>query len=95
MSESSSGSAREDESLPLEDIESLLETLHRTPPAFEDERMAPPLDRERLRLLARHELDQETARPLFVLIHRFQSWRDTFKALLIEEFHRSEGNDAI
>jgi hypothetical protein len=78
----------DDEVISAANVEWLLEWLHRTPPKFEDERLAPPLDRDRLRLLARHKLDKAAARPLFELIQRFQSWRDTYRELLVEEFHR-------
>jgi hypothetical protein len=89
MSESPSGSSRDEELPSPERIEALLERLHRTPPQFEEERLAPPVDRDLLRSLARRELSEAAARPVFRLILRFQSWRDAYKLLLVEEFHRS------
>ena len=92
MNDSSPGAARgDDESISIAPVEELLQRLHRTPPQFEDERLAPPVDHDRLRSLARHELGKEAARPVLELVHRFQSWRDAYRALLVEEFHRGAG----
>jgi hypothetical protein len=45
-------------------------------PAYEDERFAPPVDREALQALVDKKLPPEEARELYRLALRFRSWAD-------------------
>jgi hypothetical protein len=93
MTDASQESSRPSDEPPSR-LEDLLEWLHRRPSEFRDERLAPPVDHELLRALARHELKEDAARPLFHLVHSFRSWRDAYRESLIEEFRRASDEDA-
>ena len=63
-----------------------LEQLQAAPPAFEDESLAPEVDRKVLVSLVRRQLSREHARLIYQLIYSFQSWSDAHDEVLIEEF---------
>lgn len=67
----------------------LLDRLHETPPVFEDESIAPEVDRKLLLSLARGELPEDQARLVYRLVYSFKSWCDAHTEVLTEEFHRS------
>lgn len=68
------------------ELAELLERLHAMPPAFEDESLAPEVDRDVLVALVRRELPQEQARLVYWLIYAFKSWSDAHNDVLVEEF---------
>lgn len=70
-------------------IRELLDRLHETPPVFEDESIAPEVDRKLLLSLARGELPEDQARLVYRLVYSFKSWCDAHTEVLTEEFHRS------
>ena len=61
------------------------------PRQFQDESLAPEVDRELLQALVRRELTEETARAVYHLIHSFRSWNEAHAQILIEEFRRTQG----
>lgn len=71
-----------------ESLVETLERLHRTPPQFKDESLAPDVDRPLLVALVRQQLSVEEARLVYRLIHSFASWNAAHAEVLIEEFHR-------
>lgn len=56
-----------------------------------DESLAPEIDRELLRALARKQLSEAKARAVYELVHRFASWNRAHGEVLLEEFRRSRG----
>jgi hypothetical protein len=50
-------------------------------PEYEDERFAPPVDREALQALVDQKLPGEEARELYRLTLRFRSWADALAEL--------------
>jgi hypothetical protein len=68
-----------------EEGRSLWEELGVTEPEYLDERLAPPVDRELLRRLVRHELSETAARAVSRMIVTFASWRDAHAEILLEE----------
>jgi hypothetical protein len=50
-------------------------------PAYEDERFAPPVDREALKALVDKKLPREKVRELYRLTLRFRSWADALAEL--------------
>lgn len=69
-------------------IRELLDRLHKTPPVFEDESIAPEVDRELLLSLARGELPEDQERLVYRLVYSFKSWCDAHTEALTEEFHK-------
>ena len=63
-----------------------LEQFHAAPPTFEDESLAPEVDREVLVSLVRRQLSREHARLVYQLVYSFQSWSDAHNEELIKEF---------
>ncbi len=57
---------------------------------FRNECLAPEVDHELLRRLARKELSRETSRMAFRLIHSFESWRNAHADVVVEEFQRTQ-----
>jgi hypothetical protein len=51
------------------------------PPRYEDERHAPPVDREALWALIEKRLPEKEARELYRLTFRFRSWADALTEL--------------
>lgn len=58
------------------------------PPRYEDERQAPPVDREALRALIEKRLPKEEARELYRLTFRFRSWADALTELRVVSIRR-------
>lgn len=71
-------------------IRELLDRLHETPPVFEDESLAPEVDRKLLLALARGELPEGQARLVYRLVYSFKSWCDAHTEVLTEEFRKSQ-----
>lgn len=70
---------------------SLRSALGLPEPQFQDESLAPELDRELLIRLARRELPEKYARLAYRLIHSFASWRNCYADLVAEEFRSKQG----
>lgn len=67
--------------------ESLLDLLNRSRPEFQDEALAPPVDRGLLGKLVRNELSEVRATEVYRLVISFRSWDEAHTEILTE-FHR-------
>lgn len=56
------------------------------PPTFQDESLAPAVDRPFLAALARGELSEEQARAAYRLVVSFKSWSDAHAEAVAEAF---------
>ena len=62
-----------------------------TRPSYEDERNAPPVDRERLRALVEKRLPEEERREVYRLTFRFRSWAEALAELDAEKLKKEMG----
>ena len=77
-----------------EDIGSSIWKLLNLPhPRTSDPRDAPEVDREILRKLVRKELPKDSVGAAYMLIHAFDSWKEAFAQIVIEEFRRGADKD--
>jgi hypothetical protein len=58
------------------------------PPRYEDERHAPPVDREALWALIEKRLPAKDARELYRLTFRFRSWADALTELRVASLRK-------
>jgi hypothetical protein len=70
------------------DLVELFARLSSTPLAFEDERLAPDVDRDVLVSLVRGELPEDEARVIYRLVYSFKSWCDAHTEVLAEQSRR-------
>jgi hypothetical protein len=62
-----------------------------TRPRYEDERNAPPVDRERLRAFVEKRLPEEERREVYRLTFRFRSWAEALAELDAETLKKEMG----
>lgn len=74
-----------DESLPA----SLWAALNLPEPRRSDDRFAPEVDRSLLLRLLRKELPEGMVHAAYRLIHAFDSWKQAYAEMVIEEFRRN------
>jgi hypothetical protein len=60
-------------------------------PKYEDERAAPPVDREALRALVERRLPEDQRRELYRLTLRFRSWAEALAELDAEALRKEMG----
>jgi hypothetical protein len=60
-------------------------------PNYEDERAAPPVDREALRALVERRLPEDQRRELYRLTLRFRSWAEALAELDAESLRKEMG----
>ena len=70
---------------------SLWDELGLPEPPFLDESRAPPLDRELIRQMVRHELPEEREKEVGKLVVLFKSWSDAHYEIILEEMARRRG----
>lgn len=71
-----------------EEFRSLWDELGLPEPPFLDESKAPPVDRELLRQMVRHELPEPRAKAISKLVVLFKSWSDAHLEIFREETDR-------
>jgi len=59
------------------------------PPRYEDERCAPPVDRQALLALIERRLPEKEARELYRLTFRFRSWADALTELRVASLRKA------
>lgn len=64
-------------------------------PKYEDEQIAPPVDRDALRALVERRIPEEKRRELYRLTLRFRSWAEALAELDAETLRREMGVTAI
>ena len=72
---------------------SIWKLLNLPPPRASDPRDAPEVDLELLRKLVRKEIPKDSVGPAYMLIHAFDSWKEAFAQIVIEEFRGGVGKD--
>lgn len=60
------------------------------PPRYEDERHAPPVDREALQALIDKQLPEDEVRELYRLTFRFRSWAEALASLRAANLKKAE-----
>lgn len=60
------------------------------PPCYEDERHAPPVDREALQALVDKRLPEREVRELYRLTFRFRSWAEALAELDVASLRRAQ-----
>lgn len=80
-----------DEKLKLwdDDGASFWEEFGLPPPRYEDERHAPPVDRDALRALVEMRLPERDARELYRLTFRFRSWAEALAELRVARLRKA------
>ena len=58
------------------------------PKPWMEDRYAPEVDRDLLRRLARKEPSRDQFRAVYMLIEAFGCWRDAWRDIIVEEFHK-------
>ena len=75
-----------------DDKRSLWDDLGLPEPPFLDESGAPPLDRELIRQMVRHELSEEREKAIGKLVVLFESWSDAYDEIVRDELRQRRGD---
>ena len=67
-----------------EERRALWDDLGLPEPPFLDESLAPPLDRELIRQMVRHELPEEREKAIGKLVVLFKSWSDAHREIVLD-----------
>lgn len=66
-------------------LAALLKQIHSTPPDFDDESLAPEVDRAVLVSPVNRELSTDESRRVYRLVYSFKSWYDAHNEVLLEQ----------